>query len=48
MEVRGLADRTALLLAGMLTAAAYFTAATADESELRALVETLYHRVDRC
>jgi hypothetical protein len=39
---------TALLLAGMLTAAAYFTANTADESELRALVETLYHRVDWC
>lgn len=37
---------TALLLAGMLTAAAYFTAATADEAELRALVDTLYHRVD--
>jgi hypothetical protein len=39
---------TALLLAGMLTAAAYFTAATADEAELRALVDTLYHRVDWC
>jgi hypothetical protein len=39
---------TALVLAGMLTAAAYFTANTADESELRALVETLYHRVDWC
>ena len=39
---------TALLLAGMLTAAAYFTAATADEAELRALVDTLYGRVDWC
>jgi hypothetical protein len=39
---------SALLLAGMLTAAAYFTAATADEAELRALTETLYHRVDWC
>ena len=39
---------TALLLAGMLTAAAYFTAATADEAELRALVDTLYQRVDWC
>ncbi len=39
---------TALLLAGMLTAAAYFTAATAAEAELRALVDTLYHRVDWC
>jgi hypothetical protein len=37
---------TALLLAGMLTAAAYFTAATADETELRALVDALYQRVD--
>ncbi|MBC7469270.1 MAG: hypothetical protein H7322_08090 [Ramlibacter sp.] len=37
---------TALLLAGMLTAAAYFTAANADEAELRALVEMLYSRVD--
>jgi hypothetical protein len=37
---------TALLLAGMLTAAAYFTAATADEAELRALADALYHRVD--
>jgi hypothetical protein len=39
---------TAFLLAGMLTAAAYFTAATAEEDELRALVDTLYHRVDWC
>lgn len=37
---------TALLLVGMLTAAAYFTAATPDEIKLRALVDTLYHRVD--
>ena len=39
---------TALLLAGMLTAAAYFTAAAADEAELRALVDTLVHRVNWC
>jgi hypothetical protein len=39
---------TALLLAGMLTAAAYFTDATADEAELRALVDVLYQRVDWC
>ena len=39
---------TALLLAGMLTAAAYFTADTVDEAELRAHVENLYHRVDWC
>jgi hypothetical protein len=39
---------TALLLAGMLTAAAYFTAAGAEEAELRALVDTLYQRVDWC
>ena len=39
---------TALLLAGMLTAAAYFTAATADETALRALAALLYHRVDWC
>jgi hypothetical protein len=37
---------TALLLAGMLTAAAYFTAANADETELRALADTLYRRAD--
>ncbi len=37
---------TALLLAGMLTAAAYFSAATADEAELRSLADTLYHRAD--
>ncbi len=39
---------TALLLAGMLTAAAYFAAASADEAELRALVDVLYRRVDWC
>ena len=39
---------TALLLAGMLTAAAYFTAAAAQEAELRALVDTLVHRVNWC
>jgi hypothetical protein len=39
---------TALLLAGMLTAAAYFTAATADEAELRELADMLYRRVDWC
>lgn len=37
---------TALLLAGMLTAAAYFTEDCADETTLRALVEALYQRVD--
>ncbi|MEO8753582.1 MAG: glucoamylase family protein [Casimicrobiaceae bacterium] len=37
---------TALLLAGMLTAAAYFSGATADEAELRSLVDMLYRRVD--
>ena len=37
---------TALLLAGMLTAAAYFSAPTADEAELRSLADTLYRRVD--
>ena len=39
---------TALLLAGMLTAAAYFTADTADEAELRTLADALYRRVDWC
>lgn len=39
---------TALLLAGMLMAAAYFTAATAEEAELRALADALYRRVDWC
>lgn len=37
---------TALLVAGVLTAAAYFDAATADEREVRALADTLYTRVD--
>ena len=37
---------TALLIVGMLTAAAYFTAATSAEAELRQLANTLYDRVD--
>ena len=37
---------TALLLAGMLTAAAYFTATTPAEVELRQLADVLYRRVD--
>ena len=37
---------TALLLAGMLTAAAYFKAETKAEIELRELAEALYRRVD--
>ena len=37
---------TALLLAGMLTAAAYFTAGTKAEVELRELADALYRRVD--
>ncbi len=37
---------TALLIAGALTAGRYFTATTAEETELRALAETLYLRVD--
>ena len=37
---------TALLLAGMLTAATYFTAATPAEVELRELADVLYRRVD--
>ncbi len=37
---------TALLIAGALTAATYFTAGGADEIELRALAETLYCRID--
>lgn len=37
---------TTLLLAGMLTAAAYFTAPIAEETEIRALAEGLYRRVD--
>ncbi len=37
---------TALLIVGMLTAAAYFNAATAAETELRQLANALYDRVD--
>ncbi len=37
---------TAFLLAGVLTAAAYFTAQTHDENELRRLADALYQRVD--
>lgn len=37
---------TALLLAGALTASSYFDASTDDEAELRAVVDTLYQRVD--
>src|SRR5206468_710289 len=37
---------TGLLLAGGLTAAMYFTAATADETELRELADALYRCVD--
>jgi hypothetical protein len=37
---------TTLLLAGMLTAAAYFTARTAEETEIRTLAEDLYRRID--
>ena len=37
---------TALLLGGMLTAAAYFDADAADEREIRELAERLYARVD--
>ena len=37
---------SALLVAGMLTAAAYFTAADEDETELRTLADALYRRVD--
>lgn len=37
---------TALLMAGILTAAAYFTAEDGPEKELRALADTLYRRVD--
>ena len=39
---------TALLLAGALTAATYFTVDNADESELRDVVDVLYRRVDWC
>ncbi|MEO8848899.1 MAG: hypothetical protein ABI440_09770, partial [Casimicrobiaceae bacterium] len=37
---------TAFLLAGMLTAAAYFSAGTADEREIRELADELYRRTD--
>ncbi|MBC7682105.1 MAG: hypothetical protein H7172_07210 [Ferruginibacter sp.] len=37
---------SALLMAGILTTAAYFTAARADETELRAMADALYRRVD--
>ena len=37
---------TALLLAGVLTAAAYFTLETPAETELRRLADALYRRVD--
>jgi hypothetical protein len=37
---------TALLVAGMLAARMYFTADTADETELRELADALYRRID--
>ncbi|MDR3446711.1 MULTISPECIES: glucoamylase family protein [Dyella] len=37
---------TALLIAGMLAASMYFSAATEDEAELRALADFLYQRID--
>jgi hypothetical protein len=37
---------TAFLIAGVLTVAAYFTAETPAETELRRLADVLYHRVD--
>lgn len=37
---------TALLMAGVLTAAAYFQGASADETEVRRLADLLYRRVD--
>ncbi len=37
---------TALLLAGVLTSAAYFTRASGDEPEIRELADQLYSRVD--
>ena len=37
---------TALLMAGIVTAAAYFQEATADEAEIRQLADFLYQRVD--
>ena len=37
---------TAILMAGVLTAASYFTAANEEEGEIRSLAEKLYRRVD--
>src|SRR5204863_8506042 len=37
---------TALLLAGALTASAYFTEYTKSETEIRELVDTLYRRIE--
>jgi len=37
---------SALLIAGVLTAAAYFSAKTPDETELRGLADALYQRVE--
>ncbi|MGB7757277.1 MAG: hypothetical protein WBL23_14550, partial [Salinisphaera sp.] len=37
---------TSILIAGMLSAAAYFDADTLDETELRRLADALYERVD--
>ena len=37
---------TALLIAGALTAGMYFTVNSAEEIELRRLVDALYHRID--
>ncbi len=37
---------TAILMAGVLTAASYFTRKNAEESEIRELAESLYRRVD--
>ena len=37
---------TALLIAGVLAAAAYFQSEVAEEEEIRALTDTLYRRVD--
>lgn len=39
---------TGILMAGILTAAAYFDADTAEEMELRRLADALYCRVDWC
>ena len=37
---------TAILMAGILTAASYFTALSQEENEIRELAESLYRRVD--